>query len=131
MGGIITEYDSLEEMFQAIAAAEKEASAKVTDEQRAAFQVGDLFFRFAQGVAIYGEIVDPTLHAEDEEEVEDLRETYNQVHMRNYRFTRCFSVMCPEGELGDTHLSTMHKISQRQFEMARGMGWPSGVATLS
>jgi len=40
------------------------------------------------------------------------------------RFCRCHSVACPEGELGDVHVSTVRcRISRRFLEQMRQAGW--------
>jgi hypothetical protein len=36
--------------------------------------------------------------------------------------------MCPEGELGDIHICTIHAlISEKVFKLAEKQGWPSEV----
>ena len=37
----------------------------------------------------------------------EVLEGYQEAHLRHYRFCRCFSVACPEGEVGDVHVSTV------------------------
>ena len=45
--------------------------------------------------------------------------------MARYRFTRSYSVACPDGELGDIHVSTTEPIlSKEQFETAGDLGGP-------
>lgn len=89
-------------------------------------KAGDHFVRLVDenGVlAIYGEFV--TADTADTDGDEDM-DFYSQPHMKNFRFSRCFSILCPEGELGDTHVATIgKKLSPTQFNLAREMGWPS------
>lgn len=43
---------------------------------------------------------------------------------RGYIFGRCYSVACPEGELGDTHITNVTtKISEAVFNRAKANGW--------
>lgn len=73
---------------------------------------------FGGPLVIFGEVI--------ESPYEEDRELYKEPHMKGYRLTRCFSVVCPEGELGDTHVSTMHSLlSKEQFEKARAAHWPN------
>ncbi len=37
--------------------------------------------------------------------------------------TRCFSVLCPEGELGLTPVAAMMRVSSEDFLAARARGW--------
>jgi len=61
---------------------------------------------------------------EYEEEGIYLLDTYNEPHMRYYRFCRNYSVMVPQGELGDFHLSTaIGKVSRDQFNELKANGF--------
>lgn len=52
-----------------------------------------------------------------EDEAIYILDLYNQPHMENYRFCRSYSVVVPEGEYGDIHLSiAIGKISREYFE---------------
>jgi len=56
----------------------------------------------------------------------EVLEGYQQAHLRHYRFCRCFSVACPEGEVGDVHVSTvLCLISRAFFEAMRQAGLPA------
>ena len=108
-------FDSLEEMFAAEEAAQKVADAAVTPAQ-ASLKTGDFFIRYhaEYDIVIYGEV------QESEEG-----------SMGSYRFARCYSVACPEGEYGDIHVSTVTSIIGRsQFETAKAAGWPSSLEAL-
>ncbi len=61
--------------------------------------------------------------SEDRMESEYEYETYTDSLKRGYAFTRSFSVIEPDGELGSHHISTMCPIDQAQFERAREHKW--------
>lgn len=42
---------------------------------------------------------------------------------RGYLSGRAYSTLEPDGELGDTHVSSVHEISEAAFEEARAIGW--------
>ena len=43
--------------------------------------------------------------------------------VRGYKSGRAYSVIEPDGELGDTHVSTMWPITKESFEQAKAMRW--------
>ena len=107
----IQSFDSIEEMFNEIREAQQAADARVKPWQ-AAIKHGDFFVKVvkfgADFLTIYGEIIE------------------SPNHMKHYRLSRCFSVACPEGEMGDVHVSTvLFLIDKESFELARLAGWPS------
>lgn len=133
----IIEFESLEEMAEAEEANRKAADSAVNPQQAAA-TIGSKFIKLSGEVVIYGEILDPCAPPEDgEEEDEDdradreaERETRAMPHMANYRFTRSYSKVCPEGELGDVHVSTIVVLSEAAFQEAKSLRWPSDRATI-
>lgn len=69
------------------------------------------------GIPIFGEVVEETEYEEDELDIAMAREN-------GYIFGKCYSVMCVEGELGDTHVTRItHKIDKAVFERAKANGW--------
>ena len=44
-------------------------------------------------------------------------------YRRGYRWCRCFSVQCPEGEFGHVHLGAVIPVSRREFDLASQRGW--------
>ena len=125
--------NDIDDFFAQEAQARAEADSHIKEEQ--ILKAGDFFLREAHGFNIYGIVLDPTalllrerpLEALDEEEraeYEDTKASYEEPHMRFYRFTSCFSKVCPRGELGDTHLSTVRKITEAEFLTAKKAGWP-------
>jgi hypothetical protein len=128
---------SLDEMLELMQKANEAADAKVVPWQ-AALQIGDYVVRVAEDIAIYQEILDPVQREvealrkdpnNDEDDIREaaeyVRQSYARPGMENYRFSMGYSVACPEGELGDFHVSTaLKKISKEAFEEARAAGWP-------
>lgn len=46
--------------------------------------------------------------------------------LENYRLVRGYSVIVPQGELGEAHIvSAFGPLNEQQFERARAQGWPS------
>ena len=139
----IKSFDNLEDFFAAETTARNEADAGVEPFQ-AKLKPGDFFVRvYAHAdVVIYGEILVPGSDEEltedglSEEDLAEIKAEYeaeaalrNQPQMRHYHFSRCFSQMCQEGEVGDVHASTIAAVIPRSsFEEARKLGWPSTMA---
>ena len=96
-----------EEAMARLEEARKAADARVKPWQ-AALKPGDRFINLAEDLVIFGEVL----------------ETYEEPRLKHYRFCRCFSVACPEGELGDVHVSTIAAVVSRAFfEGMREKGW--------
>jgi len=85
------------------------ADARVKPWQ-AAVKVGDCFIADSgeEDLLVFGEVL----------------EGYQEAHLRHYRFCRCFSVACQEGEVGDVHVSAvLCLVSRAFFEAMRQEGW--------
>lgn len=123
-------FGSLEEALDHLSLCQKQADRRV--DPFLELKAGDFFVRIAGEIVIYGEVLDPALPAfpgkHSKRELAEIREEaqiYGQPHMRHYRFTRCFSPCCPDGELGDVHVSTVQALlSKEQFELAKKNHWP-------
>jgi len=78
---------------------------------QAAIKPGEYFQRYNQlGFTIYGEIL------QEEEKRPN--------HLKHYRLCRAYSVACPQGEMGDIHVSTIDALLSRElFDTARQRGW--------
>lgn len=50
-------------------------------------------------------------------------ERHRQSWDMGHRFSRCYSMVVPDGELGDKHAVTMNPITEEQFEDAATAGW--------
>lgn len=102
-------FDSLEEAQARLRQAMEAADGNVKPWQ-VAIRPGDCF------IADSGE--------EDLVVFVEVLEGYSEPHLRHYRFCRCFSVACQEGELGDVHVSTvLCLVSRAFFEAMREEGW--------
>ena len=101
-------FDTVEEAEERIEQARKAADARVAPWQ-AELKRGDLFMaRSGEGFPVFGEVL----------------ETYREKRLQHYRFCRCWSEVCPEGELGDVHVSTVVcKVGPELFERLRKEGW--------
>lgn len=96
-------FKSWDEAMEAIQARKKECDAKIFGFQEA-LEKGDCFATDpGLGFLIFGEIL---------EEPED-----------GYAFGKCYSVVVPDGELGDSHISVLVPITREEFELARSRGW--------
>ncbi|MBW1731415.1 MAG: hypothetical protein JRJ75_11075 [Deltaproteobacteria bacterium] len=124
-GPFVTLYDSFEEMMEDLGRAIRRADTMVRPTQ-AAIRAGQYFINLRHGrdLPIFGEVLDIGKLGYDEEEQEYINNQYAQPHMRFFRPTRCYSMACPEGEVGDTHLSEVDAIIDRElFEHYRENGW--------
>jgi len=101
-------FDTAEEAEQRLTEAMTAADARVIAWQ-AAVTPGDFFMaESGEGFAVFGQVL----------------EGYKEKRLRHYRFCRCFSEVCPEGELGDVHVSTLVCVLTREaFERVREQGW--------
>jgi len=121
----VTSYGSFEEMMGDLGRAMKEADARVRPAQ-AEIKPGQYFInlRYGTELPIFGEILDTRKLGYDEEKQEYIDLQYTEPHMRFYRPTRCYSAACPEGEVGDTHLSNVDAIIDKElFEHYRENEW--------
>ena len=132
----VQSFDTLAEMFKAMRAMEDEANKHLP--QAPPVKYGDHVLRVMDGLVIYGTLVDPMdywreLEAKGALDEESLSEKeYEREHAvskekRGYWFGRWYSVMCVQGELGDTHATQFTSvISSEAFEKAKKLGWPCG-----
>jgi len=101
-------FDSMEQAMARLEEARKAADARVKPWQ-ASLKPGDCFLSIVEdGLVVFGEVL----------------EGYRDERLQHYRFCRCYSVACPEGELGDVHVSTIAcRISRGFFEQMQKAGW--------
>jgi hypothetical protein len=121
----ITAFNSFGDMMNHIAAQKDAADARVESWQED-LKEGDCFIRYEHsiGVVIYG-VVEALEYDED-------KELYAEPHMKNFRPTRCYSYMCPEGEYGDVHVCSVSMIIPKSiFETAKQLGWPSRMGDVA
>ena len=106
----IESFESFDEMWHYLQEQKEAADAQVQPWQ---YQVKALdFFRKQSNCdfPIYGVVLP--------------EEERREQGLENYRFTKCYSVACPEGELGDIHVSTIEAIlTEEEFRDAHQRGW--------
>lgn len=100
--------------------------SKVTPAQ-SSLKVGDFFARTQElpdgNLAIFGEIIE-SCYPED-------REDMLLPHNKNKRMVRAYSALCPEGEMGMAHVSSIEfRLSKERFEEAQQGGWNSSLFVL-
>ena len=129
----VTFYGSFEDMMEAESKARQQADTRVTPEQKK-YRAGDIVVSDpGYGFPIFHEILDIEKLVRDnlrkygddyEEEGSYILDIYNEPHMKNYRFCRSYSVVVPEGELGDIHLSiAVGQVSREYFNRLKENGF--------
>jgi hypothetical protein len=122
-------FDNDEDMYAAIKRGIDAAQARATSKQTQ-ITYGDYWMRRWEDFLIFGYIY----HREEmdaaevklgasQEELEYEHEMYDNSYKNGFRFGRAYSVIEPDGELGDTHVSEMTKITKEEFEAAKTLGW--------
>jgi len=116
-------FESSKELFEKMKKDKESADVAVKPWQDA-LKTGDFCVRsvdYNNGlIVIFTELIDSS-YKED-------RDRYKQPQLKNYRFGRHFSVMCPEGELGDVHVAAVDSsITKEMFEEARDGDFSMGV----
>jgi len=112
-------FETPEQMWESIQRSNAQMQEIPTTDWQEEMKEGDCFVRLmevsGEPFDIYGEVI-PIKYEEDRE----------LMRMRpDLRMCRCFSQLCPEGELGTVFIVTMsHKITRELFESAREQGWP-------
>jgi len=109
----ITFYSTFEEMMEDLQKRMKEADARVKPTQ-ASIKAGQYFINFRHGpeLPIFGEVLDPN------------EPLYEEPHMKHYRLTKAYSAACEWGEMGDTHVSDMHAIIDKElFQYYKEHNW--------
>lgn len=127
-------FDSFEEMQAAVAEQHAAAMAGMSEHQRTL--LGRRKFYWVRPYAemdmfIFGEYdLDAWIANEkrlwDDEDGPFADHQASMEHgnlVRGYLSGRAYSVVEPDGELGDTHVSTVFEISEKAFEQARAIGW--------
>lgn len=98
--------------MEAINKARVVADSRVKQWQ-AVIKAGDYFVQATPyGFLIFGQVL------------ESDNEFYKSEEGKNYRFCKCYSVACPEGELGDVHVSVIGLVIEEQvFNRFKDKGW--------
>lgn len=112
--------DDIDDFFRAEQMAQGFAAAKIKPWQRD-LKPGDHFVRFSNGIAIYSKVM-PIFEEDAEGEETDVEKSQAD---SDFRFTKSYSAACPDGELGDVHISTVFKqITEGEFKSFQSRGWP-------
>lgn len=110
----VSTFLTIEELFESMQRDREQANEHIQDWQWKV-KPGDNFIRTDSIVPIYGTVL---------EIPEEDANLYEQEHMKGYCLTKCYSVMCPAGEVGDIHISSIDRtISQDEFVRALVRGW--------
>ena len=56
-------------------------------------------------------------------ELRTIMERFNRLHADGYRYGRWFSNVCPEGEVGDAHVTTLWPITEADYQHALNNSW--------
>jgi hypothetical protein len=116
----IKSFDSIEEMFEAVAQLNKDAAEMPVEPWQTDLKEGDCFLRvyyIGEGhpLNIYGEVI-----AVDDPEDREL-----MASRPDLRMCRCYSQLCPEGELGTVFIVSMTTpLTRAEFDAARLGRWP-------
>ncbi|MBU0515442.1 MAG: hypothetical protein KJ621_11775 [Proteobacteria bacterium] len=129
----VTFYDSFEEMMEAEQEARAAADVRVQPWQEKSRADEILVSDSGYDFPIFHEILDPEKIVGENlkkhgDEYEDegiwFLDLYREPHMKCFRFARNYSEACPEGELGDFHLSVAFgKIRREAFEELKERGF--------
>jgi hypothetical protein len=132
-------FDSWEAAQSFMAEAEERANSELLPEQKT-IGYGDYWFQKAYGDFIFGRIWTQVEHemsysdlhiSDGPEAAESCKEMDLNAHERGYRFGKAHSVMCPEGELGSTHIANMTPMSKEIFDAMRALKWHVETLTTS
>lgn len=116
----VVAFDSVEEMFAAVAQLNADAAEMPVEQWQKDLKAGDCFLRvyyIGEGhpLNIYGEVIEVT-DPEDQELMES---------RPDLRMCKCYSQLCPEGELGTVFIVSMTEpLTREQFNAARLSRWP-------
>jgi hypothetical protein len=122
------EFSSLEDVLAWMQLNEEFVNAvTVTDKQRE-IQPGDHVVRpydvngvpmliVAKTMTLNEFVLAEQQHGASEAELVHEKAQFKDLQERGYRYGRWFSVICQEGEFGDTHISSLLKISAAQYKL--------------
>jgi hypothetical protein len=127
----VTSYSSYEEMVDAMRQATKAANLAATPAQRE-IQPGDYWMRYLdeEDLWIFGRIFtleelytrEMKAGAPADEAAQVVQEEVRAIG-DGYRYGLAYSVFCPDGELGSTHIVVMTKLTKEQFDQAQDADW--------
>ena len=106
---MIRSFDSAEEMFEHIER-QNDFAKENTEKWQYDLKPGDCFVYYHRDIKIYGEVIE-SVYTEDRELMKSRPEL---------KLTRCFSVLCPEGEIGTIYAcSVAETITREELNKAR------------
>lgn len=125
------------DIFAEMARQEEAANQRTTDAQRMIGTEGHHWWvRIDHPFLIFGHVplisdtiakersyYPQVMEDEDQQEYDSIVAGMHERWRRGYRFGRAFSIVEPEGELGDTHVSEMIEITADEFDAARRSGF--------
>lgn len=131
-------FDSLDEAFNHMRRSEALANAGLHDKQRAV-TYGSCWVRFydiPNRVLVFGKVMTPEVFAAEESvaaansdhpmspaELDHALLRLRERAERGYLYGRCYSVIEPGGEFGDTHQANLWPISEDLYNAAQDAGW--------
>jgi len=122
-------FDDVDEMFAAISRGVEAAKYRATPRQNS-ITYGDYWLRVFEDFLIFGHITpeaelwatEAELGASEEElewEMASMKANYDN----GFRFGRAYSIVEPDGELGDTHVCDMVPITEEEFNQSKDLHW--------
>ena len=129
----VTFYNSFEDMMNGLGKAMDTADARVTEQQKR-YRPGDIVMSDSgYGFPIFHDLQDiekmvgegfKKYGDDHEDEGIYLLDLYREPHMRYYCFSKSYSEACPDGELGDFHISQgLYRIPREVFEELKDRGF--------
>jgi hypothetical protein len=131
----ILPFDSFDEAVQYMQTQTEQANTRLSPEQQA-LTWGSHWVRVVGDLFIFGWCLSHEAMVEAESQVDDYEDpdealaemagtiaTLEDSHSRGYLFSRCHSIVVPEGEYGDVHRYNAWPISEALFEAARAADW--------
>ena len=122
-------FDNTEDMFAAIRRNVESAKSAATPEQNA-ITYGDHWVRSYEDFLIFGYIYTKeemdaaeTALGASQEELEYEHRVYDRSYRDGFRFGKAYSIVEPDGELGDTHVCEMVRITTEEFNAAKSLNW--------
>ena len=116
----VMSFDTVGEMFEAVARLNEQAAEMPVEQWQQDLKAGDCFLRVyyvgeGHPLNIYGEVI----------EVTDPEDTELMASRPDLRMCKCYSQMCPGGELGTVFICSMTiPLTRVEFDTARLQGWP-------
>lgn len=118
-------FDSIADMVDYMQKQTEWANANLAPKQQAV-TYGDHWARFDQkGFVIFGKVatLDEATGSTPSSEKDYELKSLTANHDRGYMFGKCYSVIEPTGEWGDTHRANLWPIPVEMFDAVKAVGW--------